>query len=84
MEKLVAKVTHYFNKINVAILEITEGELAVEDTIHVKGHTSDFTQKIGSMQVEHEPIQKAKKGDNFGLKVDAPVHEHDLVYLVTE
>ena len=84
MEKLIGKITHYFNKISVGIIEITDGELKVGDTIHIKGHTSDFTQQVTSMQLEHASIEKAKKGDAIGIKVDSPVHEHDQVFLVTE
>lgn len=84
MEKLIGKIVHYFNKISVGIIEITDGELKVGDTIHIKGHTSDFNQKIDSMQIEHQAVEKAKKGDGVGVKVDSPVHEHDQVYLVTE
>ncbi|UCF70696.1 MAG: hypothetical protein JSW49_10980 [candidate division WOR-3 bacterium] len=84
MEKLIGKIVHYFNKISVGIIEITEGELKVGDTIHIKGHTSDFNQQISSMQIEHQAVEKAKKGDSVGVKVDSPVHEHDQVYLVTE
>jgi translation elongation factor EF-1alpha len=84
MEKLIGKITHYFNKISVGIIEITDGELKVGDTIHIKGHTSDFTQQITSMQIEHAPVEKAKKGDGVGIKVDSPVHEHDEVFLITE
>jgi len=84
MEKLIGTITHYFNKISVGIIKITDGELKVGDTIHIKGHTSDFTQKVNSMQIEHASIEKAKKGDEVGIKVDAHVHEHDQVYLVTE
>ncbi len=84
MEKLIGTITHYFNKISVGIIELTEGELKIGDTIHIKGHTSDFTQQVTSMQIEHEAIEKAKKGDAIGMKVDAHVHEHDQVFLVTE
>ena len=84
MEKLIGKITHYFNKISVGIIEITDGELKVGDTIHIKGHTSDFTQQVTSMQLEHVSIEKAKKGDAIGIKVDSTVHEHDEVYLITE
>ncbi|MDH4210922.1 MAG: hypothetical protein OEV79_05695 [candidate division WOR-3 bacterium] len=84
MEKLIGKITHYFNKISVGIIEITDGELNVGDTIHIKGHTSDFTQQVTSIQLEHNPIEKAKKGDAIGIKVESPVHEHDQVFLVTE
>ncbi len=84
MEKLIGKITHCFNNINVAVLQLIDDELNVGDTIHIKGHTTDFTQVINSMQIEHKSIQKAKKGDDIGLKVDNPVHEHDEVYLITE
>ena len=84
MEKLIGKITHVFKKINVAVLQLTDGELNTGDTIHIKGHTTDFTQVINSMQIEHDSIQKAKKGDDIGLKVDNPVHEHDEVYKVTD
>lgn len=84
MEKLIGKITHYFGHISVGIIKIENGELNVGDTIHIKGHTSDFTQQVSSMQVEHEQIQKAKKGDDIGIKVDQKVHEHDEVYLVTD
>ncbi len=84
METLIGKITHYFGKISVAIIKLDSGELNVGDTIHIKGHTTDFTQTVGSMQIEHETIEKAKKGDDIGLKVDSKVHEHDEVYRVTE
>lgn len=82
MEKLIGKVTHYFNKIGVAVIEITEDELNVGDTIHIKGHTTDFQQVVNSMQIEHKPIEKAKKGESIGMKVDSVVHEKDQVYKI--
>ncbi|MBN2619691.1 hypothetical protein JXB22_01270 [candidate division WOR-3 bacterium] len=84
MEKKIGIITHFFGKINVAVLKVTEGEVKVGDTIHVKGKHSDFSQQIASMQVEHNSVDVAKKDDEVGLKVDQPVHEHDEVYLVTE
>lgn len=84
MEKLVGKVTHYFNKIGVAVIEITDDEINIGDVIHIKGHTTDFQQTVNSMQIEHKPIEKAKKGDSIGLKVDSVVHENDKVYKVIE
>ncbi len=82
MEKLIGKVTHYFNKISVAVIEISDDEINVGDTIHIKGHTTDFKQVVNSMQVEHQPVEKAKKGESIGMKVDSAVHEHDQVYKV--
>jgi putative protease len=82
MEKLIGKVNHFFNKISVAIIEVTDDELKIGDTIHVKGNAADFNQAITSMQVERVPVQAAKKGDQVGIKMDAPVHDHDEVFKV--
>lgn len=80
-EKVIGKVTHYFSKISVALLNLTES-LKVGDTISIKGHTTDLTQQVESMQVEHKEIQEAKPGDDVALKVTGHVREHDLVYKV--
>jgi len=79
-EELIGKITHYFDKIQVGIIEIEKGKLAVGETIHVKGATTDFEQVIESMQIEHEQVDKAKKGDAIGLKVKDKVREGDEVY----
>ncbi len=84
MEEEVGKVTHYFSKINVGVLELSTGKLQVGDTIHIKGHTTDFYQKVESMQVEHEPVDAAQPGEPVGLKVENPVRENDLIFKVTE
>lgn len=81
-EQKIGTVTHYFGKIGVAALRITDGELRVGDTIRVKGHTSDFTQTVDSMQVEHESVELARKGDEVGLKTAEYTREHDTVYKV--
>ncbi len=78
-EEQVGKVTHYFGHLGVAAIEITDGTLAVGDTIHVKGHTSDFTLKVDSMQIDGESIAEAAVGENVGLKVPEHAREHDLV-----
>mgnify|MGYP001073919528 FL=1 len=82
MEKLIGRVTHYFNKIGVAVIEITDDELNVGDTIHIKGHTTDFKQVVNSMQIEHKAVEKVKKGESIGMKVDSVVHEKDQVYKI--
>lgn len=82
MEERVGVVSHYFNHIHVAAVEM-EGPLAVGDTVHIKGHTSDFTQTVDSMQVEHGSVTEAKKGDSVGLRVNELAREHDVVYKVT-
>jgi len=79
-EEKIGVITHYFGKIGVGVIKITNGELKMGDTIHIKGQTTDYTQKIESMQIEHESIEKAKLGDLIGIKVSKPIHEHDVVY----
>ena len=81
-EELIGKVTHYFTKAQVAAIKVTAGQLNVGDTIHVVGHTSDFTQTVDSMQIEHESISTAKPGDEIGLKVIDHAREHDEVFCV--
>jgi putative protease len=81
-EQLIGKVTHYFGKAGVAAIEITDGELHVGDTIHVVGHTSNFTQKVDSMQVDRAPVQAAQVGDQIGIQVAEHAREHDQVYRV--
>jgi len=81
-EQLIGVVSHYWNKIEVAGIDITDGELCVEDEIHIKGAHDDFTQKVESMQVEKQNVEKAKKGDSVGLKVVQRVHVNDKVYKV--
>ena len=81
-EQLIGEISHYWGNIYVAGIEITDGELRVGDEIHIKGTTTDFTQKVDSMQVEMKNIEKAQKGDSIGLKVAEKVRENDKVYKV--
>ena len=76
----VGSVTHYYDKIGVAVVDIL-APLKVGDKIKVTGST-EFEQEVGSMQVEHEDIKKAKKGDQIGMKVDQPVKDKDEVFKV--
>jgi len=78
-DKPIGKITHYFNNIGVAVVELS-GSLAVGDTIQIKGGERDFEQAVGSMQIEHEVRQRAKNGEAIGLKVAQSVREGDLVY----
>ncbi len=78
------RVTHYFGKIGVAGIKITQDTLAVGDTIHIKGHTSDFTQKVDSIQVEGQPVEEATAGESVGIKVSEHAREHDTVYKLVE
>jgi putative protease len=84
MEEEIGRITHYFSKINVGVLDLTKGSVKVGETLHIKGHTTDYYQKIQSMQVEHAPVESAEKGMQVGLKVEASVREGDLVFKITE
>jgi len=83
-EKLIGKVTHYFTNIGVAVVEITDGDLKKGEKIRIKGATSDFEQAADSIQVEHESVDVAKKGEAVGLKVEQQAREGDEVYKITE
>ena len=76
----VGVVTHYFPKVDAAVVKLTKGILSLGDTIFIKGHTSDFKEKVESMQLDHTPIEKGEQGMEIGLKVKAKVREHDIVY----
>lgn len=80
-EKLIGKISHYYDHISVGIIEL-EDELAVGDTIHIRGNKTDFEQKVESMQIEHEAVEKAGAGKGAGIKVIAKVRDGDEVYKV--
>ncbi len=82
-EKQIGKITHYFGKIGVGVIELS-GALKVGETIRVVGGDRDFTQTVGSMQIEHEKIEEAKSGEAVGLKLDGLSKPGDIVYKVTE
>lgn len=82
MEKEIGRVTHFFHKINVAIIEVTAGSLKIGEIVHIKGHTSDFSQPVESLQLEHQAIPEVNVGGTAGLKVKEPVREGDLVFKV--
>ncbi len=83
-EKLIGKVTHYFDKIGVAVIELTEGELAVGDLVKFKHGDKGFQQLIGSLEVEKKPVGKLRVGEEAGLKVDEPLRAGWQVYRVTD
>ena len=80
-EKEIGAITHYYGHISVGIIELSD-TLKIGDTIHIKGHASDFNQQISSMQVEHVDVTEAKAGDAVGIKVDQKVHENEEVFKV--
>jgi putative protease len=84
VEEKIGVVEHFFTNVCVAAIRITSGELKVGDTIHIVGATTDFKQKIDSMQIDRNPVQSVKTGDDVGIKVKERVREHDVVYKVPE
>lgn len=83
-EELIGKVTHYFDKIGVAVVKAEKGELAVGDIVHFKHGDKEFQQVVGSLEVNKLGVGKIKTGEEAGMKVDEPVKEGWEVYKVTE
>ena len=76
-------VTHYYGNVSVAIVKLDAGvTLRVGDQIHIRGHTSDFAQRVESLQVEHAQVSEVGPQDDFGMKVKDHAREHDVVYRV--
>lgn len=83
MEKRIGQVTHYYNHIGVAVLDLID-ELKVGDKIHVSGYTTDFTQVVTSMEIEHHKVQAVAAGADVALKVAERVRAGDAVFMVQE
>ncbi|HDQ05355.1 MAG TPA: translation elongation factor-like protein [Candidatus Bathyarchaeota archaeon] len=81
MEELreVGRVAHFFSKINVAVIDLTD-TISVGDQIFIKGPTTDIEQTVDSMEIEHEKVQQATAGHSVGMKVQGRVRENDVVY----
>jgi len=78
---LIGSITHYFPHVQAAVIKL-KGPLTIGETVKIKGHTTDFTQVISSMQIDRVAISSAKKGDEIGLQVGSRVRQHDKVYKV--
>ncbi|MBW1829216.1 MAG: translation elongation factor-like protein [Deltaproteobacteria bacterium] len=83
-EEQVAVVAKFFAKPSVVALEITSGSIKKGDLLRYKGHTTDFTEEVASMEIDNQPIEEARAGDLIGLKVGERVRENDKVYKVVE
>jgi len=79
-EKKIGKIFSYYSNIGVAAIDLTDGSLNVGDTIHIKGNTTDFKQKVESIQIEHKEVKSAKKGASVGIKVKDRVRPNDQVF----
>jgi putative protease len=82
-EERIGFVTHYYGHPSVATLRLESGTLRVGDVIHIRGHTTDFSQKVESLEVNHAAVTEVGSNDDFGLKVVEHVREHDIVFKVS-
>ena len=83
-EEKVGTVTDYFAKIGVAGIRLADGDLRVGDTVRIHGHTTDFTQTVDSLQIEHRAVERAERGSEVALKVRERVRRHDEVLRVRD
>jgi len=83
-EQEIGVITHYYGNIGVAGIEVTDGTLRVGDKIHVVGHTSDFEETVGSIQLEHESIEEATPGMSVGVNIVERAREHDKVFKIID
>jgi hypothetical protein len=81
-EERIGVVTHYYSHLSAATLRLESGTLRVGDVIHIRGHTTDFSQSVESLEVNHVPATEVGPNDDFGLKVVQHAREHDVVYKV--
>ena len=78
-QDVLGEITHFFPKVRAAVVVLKSG-LALGDKVRIKGHTTDFSQVVTSIQIDHVPVNSAKKGDEIGLLVDSRVRDKDIVY----
>ena len=75
----IGQVMHYYGHLSVAVVSLKE-PLAVGEKIHIRGHTTDLVQEVGSIEIEHAGVDQAGPGDDAALKVDGHVREHDSIF----
>ncbi len=83
MDIQIGKVTHYYDKIGVAVVDVVNQALRTGDTVKFSGHDNEFNQVIGSLQVEHKQTDRVEAGESCGVKTDQPVKAGDVLFLVT-
>jgi putative protease len=83
METKIGRVTHFYNRISVAVLSLTE-RLEIGDKILIEGHSTELVQEVTSMEIEHQKVTSVGPGDEVALKVDEPVKEGDIIYKMSK
>jgi len=81
MEKEIGQIIHFYNRISVAVLDLAD-TLSFGDKIHITGHTTDFIQKVNSMEIDHQKVESAGPEDEVALKVIEPVRDGDTIYKI--
>jgi hypothetical protein len=81
-EEAIGIVTHYYSHLGVAVAQLNKGTLRTGDAVHIKGHSTDFTQTVTSLEYEHRHVDQAVAGQAVGIKVNDHAREHDILYLV--
>lgn len=84
MDIQIGRVTHYYDKIGVAIVEVINQTLKKGDKVKISGHDSEFNQVVDSLQVEHTHVLEVNAGETVGIKVDKPVKGGDVLFLMTK
>ena len=83
-EVLVGQVIHFFPHVKAAVIKIKKGPLSLEDEVRIKGHTTNFDQKINSMEINHKPVKKATKGKEVAIMVKKKTRRKDKVYILRD
>jgi len=82
-EQLIGTVVHFFKGPSVAVVRLTDGELAVGDRVRFHGHTTEFTEQVNSMEVDHKKVERAKVGEEVAIQVTDRARQHDQLFKVT-
>ena len=82
-DQFIGTVVHQWRQVGAALISVADGQLSVGDTIHIKGHTTDFVQMVESMQVDHEPVDSARAGEEVAIGVTDRVRVQDTVFLAS-
>ncbi len=80
----IGAITHYFGRVGAGVISLESGELRVGDTIHVRGHTTDFYQRVNRIEIDHAQVEIAKPGQSVGVEITQRVREHDEVFKVSD
>ena len=83
MENKIGHITHFYNRISVGVLDLTE-KLTLGDKVHILGHTTDYVQNVTSMEIEHKKVTSVGPGDEVALKVIEPVRRGDEIFKIIQ